>query len=105
MVLDLKALFIGVIIVALSVFFKNTTSGSAIGLSLVSLISLTIEINFVVCNWTSMEESLGSLARSRDFIRNTPVESDPSPEDQTQLPPSWPESGRIVMHNVTAKYK
>ena len=77
---------------------------TVIGLSLVSLIPMNIEVSSFVLNWTKLQGSLGSLARVRAFIKDTPVE--PALGDrEIELPKKAKENGRVLFKNVVAKYR
>lgn len=89
--------------VGLAVHFKDTTTGSSIGLSMVTLMGFNGGLSFLVKSWSNMETSLGAAARVRDFVQNTPSENKPS--EQLKLPKEWPSKGAIDVVGVTATYK
>lgn len=104
LVLDIKTLVMGTTIVSLAVCLRHTTTGAAFGLSLVGLVSMTIECSVVVVNWTEFEQSMGSMARIRNFLTDTPLEKDKASSNVT-LPKNWPAQGRVELQNVTSKYR
>ena len=102
LVMDSVTFLAAVILIILAVWFSYITSGSGIGLAMVSLISLSLEMMRVVGEWTLLETSLGALSRLRNLIRNTPAERK---SDDGEVPPNWPRHGEIMLENVTAKYE
>lgn len=102
--LDNFAMLLGFIIVALSVYVPSIASQSGIGLALVTIMGLNSTIEALVKSWTLLETSLGALQRLKNYVANTPTEKDPNPEDETVLPPAWPDKGRVTIKGVTAQY-
>lgn len=103
LVMDSLAFVTGVLLIGLAVWVSYITSTSAIGLSLVSLISLSANATVFIQQWIQLEVSLGAIARVRDVTRTTPVEEDP--EADCHLPPNWPSAGSIAMQDVVARYR
>lgn len=103
LVMDSLSLFIAVTLIAITVWLDYIASASGIGLSMLSLITLSFDCMSFVREWMLLETSIGALARTRDFVRDTPLEEDP--ENPTRPPPQWPQHGRIVMEDVVAKYE
>ncbi|KAF9882288.1 ABC multidrug transporter [Colletotrichum karsti] len=104
-VLDLFVTVIATALVAFAVKFTNTTSGGAIGLSMVSLMGLNSSLSRLISSWTNLETSLGAIARLRDFVRDTPHEDNIDDQSLRPIPPGWPSSGAITFQNINAKYK
>ncbi|KAK7736159.1 hypothetical protein SLS53_007187 [Cytospora paraplurivora] len=104
-VLDLFVTVIAAILVALAVKVTHTTSSGAIGLSMVSLISLNTDLSRIITAWTNLETSLGAIARLRDFVRDTPQEEDAGAESLPAVPQGWPSAGAIDFKHVDATYK
>lgn len=102
-VMDIFTFVAAVLVVGLAVWLSYITSTAAIGLSMVSLISLSFNASSFVQEWMGFETSLGALARLRDIATNTPVEEDP--EGDCHLPPNWPSGGSIAMRDVVACYE
>lgn len=102
MVMELLCLGIALAIVTVAVFRKDSTSQSAIGLSLLSLISYgqLLTVFFEVS--TQLEMSMGALTRIRGFFETTPVEDTVG---ETNLAANWPARGEIEFQNVTASYR
>ncbi|KAI0176465.1 ABC transporter [Hypoxylon sp. FL1284] len=101
-VLDLLVAGIAVGVIALAVILKDTTSGGEVGVALNMVLVANATLLKLVEAWTNLEISLGAIARIKD------LEEKVLPEDsltETFLPPeTWPPSGQIALHNVTASY-
>ncbi|KAJ3494643.1 hypothetical protein NLG97_g3947 [Lecanicillium saksenae] len=101
-VLGLLTSVIAVSFVSYVVFFPETTTEAAIGLSLLTLsqFSWTLERLFEVS--TLLETSTGALERLRTFLQRTPQEPE---REVTEAPPNWPSAGNIEILGVTANYE
>lgn len=102
-VMDLFVTGIAVVLVSFAVEFKTTTSRGAIGLAMVTLIGFNTSLSRVISSWTSMETSLGAIARLRDFIRDTPQED--SVAHSLQPAASWPSTGAIQISGLNSTYQ
>jgi ABC-type multidrug transport system fused ATPase/permease subunit len=102
LVLDLTIAGTAVLVVGFALSFTNTTSEAALGLSMVNIITLSSRISGFLRSWVDMETALGAISRSRDFIKNTPIETI---EKRKKVDDFWPQAGRIVVRKVTASYK
>lgn len=103
LIMDSFTFVAGVVLVAMAVWLSYITSTSGIGLSMVALISLSLNASLFVSQWMSFETALGALSRLRSVMKNTPLEEDSQTE--AQLPKNWPSKGSIVMENVVARYE
>ncbi|KAK2021515.1 hypothetical protein LX32DRAFT_631562 [Colletotrichum zoysiae] len=103
--LDLFVALIATILVAFAVKSTNTTSGGAIGLSMLSLMGLNSSLSRLISSWTNLETSLGAIARLRDFVRDTPHEDGANAQDLPPVPQGWPSSGAINLKSIDARYK
>lgn len=102
LVLDLLVAVLATVLVAVILHMKSGPSGNSTGLSLLALIFLGSYFNAVIESWTQLETSIGSLARLRSFIENTPKETD---EGTTKPPPDWPAQGKVVIRDLKARYR
>ncbi len=93
---------IAVSFVSYVVFFPDSTTEAAIGLSLFTLsqFSWTLERLFEVS--TLLETSTGALERLRTFLQKTPQEPE---REVVAAPPMWPSAGNIEIVDVTARYE
>lgn len=102
-VTDTMTSLIGLGILAIVLFGELSVPVSGIALSMVCLVSLSDNLMQFLKHWAMLEESISSLTRVKDFIATTPQEVDP--KDQIILPESWPQEGKVVLKNVTARHK
>uniref|UniRef100_A0A0D2XKL9 Uncharacterized protein n=1 Tax=Fusarium oxysporum (strain Fo5176) TaxID=660025 RepID=A0A0D2XKL9_FUSOF len=100
LVLDLFVAGMAILLVTIALRIPGTTSEGAIGLAMVNLLGLNLTLTMVIDQWTTLETSLGAIARLKSFISNTPNENK---QDETEVPDNWP-GGRIVFDGVTASY-
>ncbi|KAG5781755.1 hypothetical protein H9Q73_004573 [Fusarium xylarioides] len=100
LVLDLFVAGMAILLVTIALRIPGTTSEGAIGLAMVNLLGLNLTLTTVIDQWTTLETSLGAIARLKSFINNTPNENKP---DETEVPDNWP-GGTIVFDRVTASY-
>ncbi|KAK4170734.1 hypothetical protein QBC36DRAFT_350809 [Triangularia setosa] len=91
-VLDLDVAGVAVVLVADALSTPSASSQGAIGLSMLSLIGA----------WTTLETSLGAIARVKSFTENAPTEQEAG--EQEVVPSAWPAQGAIQFHNVTTSY-
>jgi ATP-binding cassette subfamily C (CFTR/MRP) protein 1 len=91
-----------VIVMGLAVSLRNSTSGGNLGIALTSILTFNTNVQFLLTWWTSLETSLGAIARTKNFAEQTPKE-DRSCE--VLVPASdWPAQGGIEFKNVSASY-
>ncbi|KAF4954480.1 hypothetical protein FGADI_5259 [Fusarium gaditjirri] len=100
LVLDLFVAGMAILLVTIALRIPGTTSEGAIGLAMLNLLGLNLTLTTVIDQWTTLETSLGAIARLKSFIKNTPNENK---QGETEVPDNWP-VGRIVLDAVTASY-
>ncbi|KLO93645.1 hypothetical protein CEK27_011710 [Fusarium fujikuroi] len=100
LVLDLFVAGMAILLVTIALRIPGTTSEGAIGLAMVNLLGLNLTLTTVIDQWTTLETSLGAIARLKSFISDTPNENK---SGETEVPDNWP-GGRIVFDGVTASY-
>ncbi|KAK3192864.1 hypothetical protein K4F52_001221 [Lecanicillium sp. MT-2017a] len=83
--LDCCSVAISTVLALVAVKYKNSTTQAAIGLGFINMITF-------------------SLARLRNFLKTTPLESGPD-LDSTPVRDFWPEYGDITISNLTASYQ
>lgn len=103
LVLDMTSTCVGAVLVAIALTWPGTTTEPSLGLSLVSVFAYSVSMMALVERWTTLETSLGAVARLRDLVRDTPVEKDgPGVTRQDQ---GWPHDGEIKFKKVGCQYK
>lgn len=102
LVLDLMVAALTLVLVGLAVGLRSQINPGFLGLALVNMMSLSQALTDLVQYWTTLETSLGAIARIKDFSENTPVEQDPQP--CVALEDTWPSKGTLRFENVSASY-
>lgn len=102
LVLDLMITAVAVFIVSVALYVRSSSSPAAMGLAHLTLIDFGGTLTIAVKRWTEMEIALGSIARSRSFVEDTPQEKD---GPGCSAPKDWPRRGKVEFRNVTAGYK
>lgn len=102
LVLDLITTALALLVVGFAVNLRGSVSVGLAGVSLVQLISMSETLNMLIQFWTSIETSIGAVARIKQFAEETPDES-LSGEDQ-EPPADWPNRGHVVIRDLEASY-
>ncbi|KAF4426572.1 Multidrug resistance-associated 1 [Fusarium acutatum] len=102
LVLDLTTAALALLLVGLAVRLRGEVDVGLTGVSLVQLISLSETVNMLIQFWTSIETSIGAVARIKQFAEETGEEN--LPGETHQLPAQWPDKGAIQINNLTASY-
>ncbi|CVL03538.1 related to multidrug resistance protein [Fusarium mangiferae] len=93
---DLFVATLALVVISIAVVQMNTSGGS-LGLALFNIVGLGQSVKGVVFFWTSLEITLGAVARIRDFTQDTQSEH----ESDTKPPVEWPSRGEIHFSDVT----
>ncbi|KAJ4131432.1 hypothetical protein NW768_005618 [Fusarium equiseti] len=102
LVLDLTTAGLALLLVGLAVRLRGEVDVGLTGVSLVQLISLSETVNLLIQFWTSIETSIGAVARIKQFSEDTGEEN--LPGETQEPPPQWPDKGAIQVSNLTASY-
>jgi ATP-binding cassette subfamily C (CFTR/MRP) protein 1 len=101
-VLDLLAAAVATSVVAIAVVYRDRVSGAQVGIALNIMLVANTTLLKLVENWTTLEISLGAIARLKSLEESTPAEGGEvgglEPEE------SWPERGEVEFKDVTASY-
>uniref|UniRef100_A0A093UYQ7 ATP-binding cassette sub-family C member 9 n=1 Tax=Talaromyces marneffei PM1 TaxID=1077442 RepID=A0A093UYQ7_TALMA len=100
--LDLVVTALSVTVVGVALGIKDKTSLGAIGVAFLNLTTLGQTMTNLLTSWTSLEVSLGAIARIEEFKKHTPQETDTT--SQIDVPLSWPESGEIKFEDTSSSY-
>jgi ATP-binding cassette subfamily C (CFTR/MRP) protein 1 len=102
LVLDLMVAALAVVVMALAVSLRGTSSAALLGVALNNVLGINQSLSNLVTQWTQLETSLGAIARVKKF-ESTVLSEDREGEDK--IPPaSWPEKGGIEFRDVDARY-
>ncbi|KAJ9315863.1 hypothetical protein DTO271D3_3841 [Paecilomyces variotii] len=101
-VLDLLVAVLAVIVITLATSLRSTTNPGNLGVSLTAILSFNQTLQNLVTSWTSMETSLGAIARTRMFEMKTPSENGAGEDFIPE--PGWPAQGNIEIRSLTASY-
>lgn len=91
------------IVLTIVIFFARATSQNATGLAFLTLINVGTSLNRLVSFWAMSEDSIGSLARLRDFFERTPLEVRSS--EAARLPKNWPFNGEVQIRSISACHR
>ena len=101
-VLKLLVAGLSVTVVGVAVGTRSSTTASTIGVAFLNMVNLSDMLSNLIMAWTSLETSLGAIARIRSFEQDTPTEKEVvSP---VNIAPEWPGTGRLVFENMYASY-
>ncbi|KAM0819840.1 hypothetical protein AB5N19_05656 [Seiridium cardinale] len=103
LVLDLIVACLAVVLIAVAVSLRNSTSVGFAGVALFNIMNLSAALKSAITSWTMLETSIGAVARVKRYEESTP-EEDMADEDQHPSA-SWPALGTIIFEDVTASYK
>ncbi|KAI0490109.1 putative ATP-binding cassette transporter [Xylaria cf. heliscus] len=93
---------LSVVVVGVAVATRHSTSGGAIGVAFLNLVTLGSGLTNLISSWTSLEISLGAIARIEAFERDTPAEAKVS--SPLEVSAHWPERGDLKFENLHASY-
>ncbi|THX26412.1 putative ABC transporter [Aureobasidium pullulans] len=101
LVLDLIVAALAVLVVALAVSQRGTTSAGLLGVALTNILGFSQSLTRLVTEWTTLETSLGAIARIRSFATTTEQESSTVTHEATQ---DLVTRGAVVFSGAFAKY-
>lgn len=102
-VLDLLIAGIVVVVLSLALVLKNDTTGAQIGIALNMVIVANTTLLRLVESWTSLEISIGAVARLKSLQNMTLREDLPTENLCPDI--SWPSSGNLVLNDVQVSYQ
>ncbi|KAI5240904.1 putative ABC transporter [Aureobasidium subglaciale] len=101
LVLDLIVAALAVIVVALAVSQRGTTSAGLLGVALTNVLGFSQSLTRLVTEWTTLETSLGAISRVRSFAADTEQETSPH---GTMTSTDIATHGKVVFSGAYAKY-
>ncbi|KAK3192091.1 hypothetical protein K4F52_001718 [Lecanicillium sp. MT-2017a] len=102
LVLDLLVAGLAIAVVALAVVFRADISGAQVGIALNMMLVANKTLLKLMESWTTLETSLGAIARIQILEKMTPVEGRISVSVQ---PAIWPSKGRLELRSISACYR
>lgn len=102
LVLDLTTAGIATLVVVMATSINGTASSAGIGVSLFNILSFNNRLSYLIVAWTTLETSLGAIARCKNFEESTPSEN--LPGENQEPPTNWPVKGAFTLKNITAAY-
>jgi ATP-binding cassette subfamily C (CFTR/MRP) protein 1 len=102
-VLDLLVAAVAVGVISIAIAFRGTMTGGQIGVALNMLLLANTSLLRLVETWTTLEISLGAIARLKETIQETPQEDGPE-EDQRAIQ-GWPSAGVVEVDHLQVSYK
>ncbi|THW05104.1 P-loop containing nucleoside triphosphate hydrolase protein [Aureobasidium pullulans] len=99
LVLNLVVAGLATAVVSIAFNLKDLDAGY-LGLALTGIMDIGFHFEILIQSWTSLETSLGAVARMNHFVNELPQEA----EGQIAPSTSWPERGEINIQNLTASY-
>ncbi|KJF60311.1 uncharacterized protein CIMG_12872 [Coccidioides immitis RS] len=102
LVLDLLVAALAAILVSLAFSLRHSTSPGLLGAALNTILVLNQSLQKLITSWTSLETSLGAIARVKSLIASTPTEN--QPREDREPPAAWPDKGGIHFDSVSASY-
>ncbi len=94
---------VAISVIASAVALRGQISGGQVGVALNIMLVANTTLLRLVESWTTLEVSLGAIARLKALESTTPSEADP--KHTSELPWSWVTKGRIEFKGVTAAYQ
>lgn len=101
LVLDLLVAILATVLIALALRAPTQSSPGSLGVALTSVLLFNASSQALIKAWTEAETSLGSVARTKSFAEETPVEDDI--DDAADPGPDWPQ-GNVEVTNLKVVY-
>ncbi|KAI6361085.1 hypothetical protein MCOR25_006549 [Pyricularia grisea] len=102
LVLNLVVAGLAIAIAGVAIGLREQVAAAAVGVALLNTTTLGETLTNFIVSWTSLETSLGAIARVCAFEQDTPREREEPAT--TDLPDNWPGAGQISFENVWATY-
>ncbi|OAA38788.1 ABC transporter [Cordyceps fumosorosea ARSEF 2679] len=100
--LDVLIAVIATVLVAVVATWKDKFSGGNVGVALVMNMTFSSTLMRMMKTWTTMESSVGAVARVKNFI--TERESEDNTAGTVEVAQDWPMTGRIEFKDLVAAH-
>jgi ATP-binding cassette subfamily C (CFTR/MRP) protein 1 len=103
LVLDIVVACLAVVLIALTVVLRHSMNSSLLGVAMVSIVNFSQTLSSFLNYWTALETSMGAIARTRQFIADTPAELHNN--GAVAVSSEWPSDFSIEFRDVSASYQ
>ncbi|KAM0669638.1 hypothetical protein ACQRIU_000033 [Beauveria bassiana] len=103
LVLELVVAGLAVAIACVAVGLRGKVAAGAIGVAFLNVTTIGSTLTNFIIAWTSLETSLGAIARIAVFERDTPKEIADG-QEKTVVSDAWPSKGHVQIENIHATY-
>ncbi|KAJ5209119.1 ABC transporter integral membrane type 1 [Penicillium cf. viridicatum] len=97
LVLDIVVMALATVVVTLAVMLRSSTSSSLLGVALNNILGFNQLLSYFITSWTTLETSLGAIARVKSFVETTPCENQPGTADLSLRYPD----GTLALDNIS----
>lgn len=101
LVLDLIVAALAVLLMVMVVKLRDKLDAGLVALAFLNIMTFNQNLTAIVQMWTSLETSMGAIARLKAFGEHTPSEISVCNDTP---PDSWPYYGKIQIENLCAAY-
>jgi ABC-type multidrug transport system fused ATPase/permease subunit len=102
-VLDLVIAGISVVVVAIALSMRGSSSLNLLGIALFNIVGFSGTLQVLVTQWIDLETSIGAVSRIRSYVQHAKTE-DLDGEIEV-VPTFWPEKGDVQISRVSASYE
>ncbi|KAL2000415.1 hypothetical protein VTN02DRAFT_3099 [Thermoascus thermophilus] len=101
--IDTVMAFVAVILIVITVTQRQHIGPGYMGVALVNIMAVTGTMKAMITSWVSLENSIGSVARVKNFVAGTQAEDDTT-EVQNEPPADWPSQGAIEIRGLVTSH-
>lgn len=105
LVLNLVVMGLVVLVAGVAVALRSKVSPGAVGVAFLNATTLGETLTQLVISYTSLETSLGAIARTTIFAATTPSELDCKVDDAGESASWRPSDGSVCLENLWARYQ
>ncbi|EQB48595.1 ABC transporter [Colletotrichum gloeosporioides Cg-14] len=102
LVLNLVVAGLAITIAGVAIGMRDKVAVGAVGVAFLNTTTLGETLTNFIISWTSLETSLGAIARVSMFEQDTPREREE--QSNVDVPDDWPKPGQVTFENVWATY-
>jgi ATP-binding cassette, subfamily C (CFTR/MRP), member 1 len=102
LVLNLIVASLTILVLGVAISIERRVNPAAIGVAFLNATTLGETLTHFIVNWTSLETSLGAIARISSFVKTTPREKEPQVSQEVSH--DWPSRGAVEFRSVWASY-